>query len=52
MIKDKMLEKLIELARHLPEEEKEKLNCVAQGMVLAQDSEIDDNDRCTQEQPA
>ena len=33
---DKKLEKLVELAKTLPEQEREKLNCVAQGMVLAQ----------------
>lgn len=33
---EKKLEKLVKLAQELPESEKEKLNCVAQGMVLAQ----------------
>lgn len=37
-MRNEKFEKLVALAELLPESEKEKLNCVAQGMLLAQNT--------------
>lgn len=37
-MRNEKIEKLVALAELLPESEKEKLNCVVQGMLLAQNT--------------